>query len=128
MCNIFTFCCGITFGSIVYIILIIIWYKYEPTNENTHSYFNPFIFIILIVAISFGYFVMENLYTISHNIRVKQGQSIKDKISDLYLMNYSLAISEEYIKRLTLMAKMYNIINFINCKNDLSLIVPKRDL
>ena len=43
-------------------------------------------------------------------------------------MNYSLAISEEYIKRLTLKVKIYNIINLINCKNDLSLIVPKRDL
>ena len=108
------------------------WYKYVPINDNTPSYFNPLIIIILIVAISFGFFVMSNFgsqtYSISRKVTIKQIESINEKASDLFYINPNLKISEEYTRQRTLNERINNIFYFISNKIDDSLIDPKRDL
>ena len=131
-CSPIIFCCSMIFGLIGISMFIIMWYKYVPINDNTPSYFNPLIIIIIIVAISFGFFVMSNFgsqtYSISRKVTIKQIESINEKASDLFYINPNLKISEEYTRQRTLNERINNIFYFISNKIDDSLIDPKRDL
>ena len=123
---------AIIFAFIGLGMFIILWYKFVPINENTPSYYNPFILIILIIALGFGGFVFGNfcrqLYVISNNITIKQKESIKDKAIDLFNTHSRFKISDKYTRQLSFEEQYRNIIDLTFSKIDESLIVPERDL
>ena len=124
--------CYIPLASTGLGIFIKLWYQYVPINENTPSYYNPFIIVIFFIASGFGIFVFGNfgsqLYVISKKITIKQKESIKDKKNDLFNANSRFRISEKYTRELSFKEQFSNIMNLIFTKIDKSLIVPERDL
>ena len=127
-----TECKMITFATIGFGLFIRMWYKYVPRNENTPSYYSPFIFITFIVVIIYSVFAIGNFcgqtYVISDKSTVKQNRSIKDKMSELYRINPNLKIDEEYTRKKTFSERLMNVIEFLLSGKDESLIVPERDL
>ena len=132
MCTRGCFCCVLLFGFGGFGNFLRMWYKYVPKNKNTPSFYNPFIIVMLIVAISYGFFVCGNFcgqtYVISRRITIKQKASINDKINDLFKNDQNLKVNEEYTREVTCKEKIYNIITFLFSKVDESLIIPERDL
>jgi hypothetical protein len=119
-------------GLIGYSFFLYIWYKYFPKNEQTPSYYNPFIVLIFIVSILLGVLDSTHFYKqishISKGITIKQKKSINDKIVDLSKNNSNQKISNNYLRRLSFTEKINNIISFLSTKMDKSLIIPERDL
>ena len=119
-------------GLIGYAIFLYIWYKYFPKNEQTPSYYNPYILPVFIVSILLGVFdsihLCKQTHNISRGITLKQDKSINDKITDLSKNNSNLKISNNYLRNLSFIEKIKNIISFLLTKMDKSLIIPERDL
>lgn len=131
-CNPRCACCTGTFGLLGLCILLCIWYKYVPRNENTPPYYHPFLVIIIIIIFGYDFFVIGNftgqLYVIMNNITVKQAASIQDKIKDLYYKNSNLRVDEEYAQKKTFKEQINHVVELIFSQIDESLIVPERDL
>ena len=127
-----TECNVITFTILGFGLFIRMWYKYVPRNENTPTYYSPFIIITLIVVTMYTSFssgiLCAQTYVISDNITLKQNMSIRDKISELHRINPNLKINDEYTRKKTFSERLKNIIAFLLSGKDESLIVPERDL
>ena len=122
----------ITTGFSGFGLLCIIWYKYIPRNNTTPSYYNPFIIVVFIIAITFGIFVITNFigqsFHISLGFTIKQSHSINEKIADLLIKNSLQKINPKYTRRLNCKERMNNIFIFLLTKVEKSLIIPERDL
>ena len=123
---------SIIFGIISFGIFLKLWFKYVPINENTPSYYNPFIIVTFFICMGYLFFSNGNLigqtFVISQNLTIKQQMSIDQKMSQLYYSEKNIKIDEEYTRSRTWKEILINIINLISSKVDKSLIVPERDL
>ena len=94
--------------------------------------YNPYILPVFIVSILLGVFdsihLCKQAHNISRGITLKQDKSINDKITDLSKNNSNLKISNNYLRNLSFIEKIKNIISFLLTKMDKSLIIPERDL
>ena len=126
------FCNTVLFGVSSFSLFIYLWNKHVPIKETTPSYYNPYIIIIFIIAISCGMFVIGTFcgqtFLISQKVTVKQKKSINEKINEIYRENPNLKISEEYTRVKTFRESWSNIIDLLFTKIDESLIIPERDL
>ena len=131
-CNPRCACFVWTFGLLGFGILIGVWYKYVPRNENTPSCYHPLLPIIIIIVFGCDFFMIGNFigqfYVIMNNITIKQAASIQDKIKDLYYKNSNLRVDEEYIQKKTFKENVSHVVELIFSQIDESLIVPERDL
>ena len=113
-------------------IFLYLWYKYFKKNENTPSYYNPYIILVLIVAFIFGSMATINFCgqsaLISRGLTVKQKKSINDKKQELLSKDPNLKINSIYSKNLTCRERIKTFFSFIFEKTDRSLIIPERDL
>ena len=119
-------------GLIGYALFLYIWKKYFPKNEQTPSYYNPYTIFVFIASILLGVLdsthLCKQIDHISRGITIKQNKSINDTIADLSKNNSAQKISNNYIRRLSFIEKIKNIISFLSTKMDKSLIIPERDL
>ena len=125
-------CCTITFFFIGFGLFIKLWYQYVPINENSPSYYNPFILPIFIVAINFGIFAVKNFanqpYFITKKNIINKNAYNKEKKNMLFNKDFKLTINDELTRRKTIKERFMNLINLFCYKIDKSLIVPERDL
>ena len=126
------FGCIIIPGLSGFVLFIYIWNKYVPKNDLTPPYYNPYIILVFIIAISFGVFDIANFfgqcYHIQRGFTIKQIMSINNKLNELSFKNPNKKINCNYIRRLSCKEKIKNIISFLFKKVDKSLIIPERDL
>ena len=126
------FCGAFTFGLISFVLYFRMWYKYVPINENTPSYYSPFIIITLFICMGYLFFSNGNLigqtYVVSQNLTVKQKFSIEQKMEQLYYSRTNIQIDGEYVRRKTIKEAISNIFRLICAKSGNSLIIPERDL
>ena len=126
------FCLGLFF-LIGLGIFILIWYKYiYTTKKDIPCYYNPFIFVVLISAISFCCFVTSTFFGqtifICSGYTIKQSRSIRNELIDLSYRNLQNKINQKYIKNKSFKDKLNNFINFFKADIEKSLILPERDL
>lgn len=122
----------VIFVLISYLIFMIIWYK-NIDKKKVPSYYNPFSFLALGIALGLAIFITSNLTVqlifISKGFTLKQDKSIRDKIDENRRNNKDPSeYMGEYIKKLSFKDRLINIIKFFCAKIDKSLIVPERDL
>ena len=115
-----------------FLIFWIIWSQ-NIDKKKVPAYYNPFLFIAFCIALGLAIFIISNLciqlYFISKGVTLKQDQSIKDKIREIYgNNNHPKEFLEEYNKKLSFKEIVHNIFKFFCSKIDKSLIVPERDL
>ena len=121
-------CCTITFAFIGFGLFIKLWYQYVPINENTPSYYNPFIIPIFMVAFNLGIFAIKTFAKQTYFITKKNTIKKNAYIINVFNKNHKLTINDELTRRKTLKEKFTNLINLFCAKIDKSLIVPERDL
>ena len=131
--NIFpNFCLIITFALSSIGLFIYAWHSYFPKNENTPSYYNPYLIISLIIAFGFVGFgagnLMGQLYNISRGVTFKQNLSINEKIIELKKKNSEHQVDCVYLRHVTFKERIQNVIAFLLAKREKSLIAPERDL
>ena len=119
-------------GIVAVLIFLYLWYKYFIKDEQTPTYFNPFIVLVLPIAILFGVFVIKNFVSqiclISTGLTIKQRKSISEKISDIFFRFPDKPVKSEYNRVYTREEKIDNIWKFLCRKKEKSIIVPERDL
>ena len=116
-----------SFGMFLYL-----WYKYFEKNDNTPSYYNPYIILVLIVSSLFGSMATINFFgqsiLISRGLTLKQKKSINDKKQELLSKDPNLKINQIYSRNITCKEQIKTFFSFIFEKIDKSLIIPERDL
>ena len=131
-CGVRDIFCILIPSSIGLIILIILWHKHISIKKNIPSYYNPYILITFVSAISFCFFVTATFVGqtnyISSGYTIKQTRSIINEMIDISIRNQHTKINEEYTRNKTFNEKINNIIKFLTTDVDKSLIVPERDL
>ena len=111
-------------------LFLYMFHQFVPINNNTPTYFNPYIILVLMAAGAFGIFVIATFcgqtFFISSGFTIKQRDSIRKQIIGLYGDNKN--VSEEYTRKKTFYEQCKNIKNFLLEKVEKSLIIPERDL
>ena len=125
------FCLTIQF-IIAFIIYYVMWLKYSYGNNNTKINYNPFIIAFYIGSIYFFGFVISTFWRqsdyISSGYTIKQTQSIRDELMNIYNSKSNNKLKDEFIRKRTFKEKVMNIIKFLKADNGPSLIIPERDL
>ena len=108
-----------------------IW-KNNIKSDKLPSYYTPWLFIALGIAIGLAFFIFSNLiiqlYMIARGLTVKQDHSINDKLAYNKSHNLTNDYLNEYTKRHSFSEILCNLFNFFFSRIDDSLIVPERDL
>ena len=113
-------------------IFIRMWYKYLYILNKLPGYYNPFILIVFISAISLclfatSAFLGQTIYICS-GYTLKQNRSIRNEIIELSYKHSHSEIKREYTRNKTLKEKIKNMISFLKSDIGKSLIIPERDL
>ena len=115
-----------------YGLFLYLWCKYFKKNDETPSYYNPYIIITLVINVSLGIPITVNFiaqsYHISKGFTVKQLNSIKNKRNEFFKDNKGKEIEDIYLRKLSCKEIMKNFISFLSRKKEKSLIIPERDL
>ena len=110
-------------------LFLYMFHQFVPVNNNTPTYFNPYIILVLMAASALGIFVIATFcgqtFFISSGFTIKQRDSIRKQIIGLY---GDSKVSEEYTRKKTFYEKYINIKNFLLEKTEKSLIISERDL
>jgi len=108
------------------------WLKYSYGNNNTKINYNPFIIVFYVGSIYFFVFVFTTFLKqsdyISSGYTIKQTQSIRDELVNIYNSKSNNKLKDEFTREKTFKEKVMNIIKFLKADNGPSLIIPERDL
>ena len=121
------------FPSLIgYGIFVWMWYKYVYALNNLPYYYNPYILIVFISAISLGLFVtatfVRQTILICSGFTLKQSRSIRNEIIELSYRDVNNEINREYTRERNYKERMNNFLKFLKTGIEKSLIVPERDL
>lgn len=131
-CGVRDLLCLLVPSLIGYGIFVRIWYKYIYILEDLPYYYNPYILIVFISALSLCLFVSSTFVgqtiLIFSGYTLKQNRSIRNEIIELSYRDSNNEINKEYIRERSFKEKMGNFIHFLKTGIEKSLIVPERDL
>ena len=121
------------FPSLIgYGIFVWMWHKYIYVLKNLPYYYNPYILIVFISAISLGLFVtvtfVRQTILICSGFTLKQSRSIRNEIIELSYRDANNEINREYTRERNYKERMNNFLKFLKTGIEKSLIVPERDL
>lgn len=123
---------AIIYALISFFIFFIIW-KQNIDSKKVPSYYNPYLFLALGIALGLALFIIGNLstqlYFISKGVTMKQEKSIQDKVREFNQIDKEQSeYINDYLKSPSCKERLINIFKFLFAKIDKSLIIPERDL
>ena len=131
-CGVRDILCLLIPALIGFVIFIILWYKHIALLNKLPPYYNPYLLLVFVSALSLFIFVLSTFISQTSHIcsgfTIKQSRSIINEIIDLSYRDNSNKINNEYIRNKTFKEKINNLFKFLKKDIGKSLIIPERDL
>ena len=131
-CGVRDILCLMIPALIGFVIFLILWYKHIYILDNIPNYYNPYILLVFISAVSFFLFVLSTFIGQTTHIcsgyTIKQTRSIINELIDLSYGDNNHKINIEYTRNKPFKEKIKNLFKFLKSDVEKSLIIPERDL
>ena len=131
-CGVRDILCLMIPALIGFVIFLILWYKHIYILDNIPNYYNPYILLVFISAVSFFLFVLSTFIGQTTHIcsgyTIKQTRSIINELIDLSYGDNNHKINIEYTRNKPFREKIKNLFKFLKSDVEKSLIIPERDL